>query len=141
MAKKSHKPDPQQRGADSSETQIDVRLGRRDTVIFDIKTPSVATSSFSMDYSAAQRLGLQLVELVASARQSDSDRLFEEKPPGTPMIHRELEFAVAKDGRSVRFIIHAEDWKPLILTLDAAEVDELVEKVLDVRRELVMQNE
>ena len=140
MAKKSRKPDPQQRGADSSETHIGLRLARPDTVIFDVKTPS-ATSSFSMDYSAAQRLGLQLVELVASARGKASDRLFEESPPGTPMIHRELEFAVAKDGRSVRFIIHVEDWTTLVLTLDAAEVDELVEKVLDVRRELVMQNE
>ena len=109
-------------------------------MIFDVKTPS-ATPSFSMDYSAAQRLGLQLVELVASARGKASDRLFEESPPGTPMIHRELEFAVAKDGRSVRFIIHVEDWTTLVLTLDAAEVDELVEKILDVRRELVMQNE
>jgi hypothetical protein len=63
MAKKSDKPDPQQRGTDSSETQIGVRLARPDTVIFDVKTPN------------------------------------------------------------------------------AAEVDELVEKVLDVRRELVMQNE
>ena len=140
MAKKSDKPDPQQRGTDSSETQIGVRLARPDTVIFDVKTPS-ATSSFSVDYSAAQRLGLQLVELVASARGKASDRLFEESPPVTPMIHRELEFAVAKDGRSVRFIIHVEDWTTLVLTLDATEVDELVEKVLDVRRELVMQNE
>ena len=140
MAKKSDKPDPQQGGTDASETQIGVRLARPDTVIFDVKTPS-ETSSFSMGYSAAQRLGLQLVELVASARGKASDRLFEESPPGTPMIHRELEFAVAKDGRSVRFIIHVEDWTTLVLTLDAAEVDELVEKVLDVRRELVMQNE
>ena len=140
MAKKPHKPDPQQRGADSSETQIGVRLARPDTVIFDVKTPS-ATSSFSMDYSAAQRLGLQLVELVASARERGGDRLFEESAPGTPMIHRELEFAVAKDGRSVRFIIHVEDWKPLVLTLDATEVDELVDKVLDARRQLAMQNE
>jgi hypothetical protein len=42
-------------------------------VIFDVKAPT-ATSSFSIDYSAAQRLGLQLVELVASAREKSSDR-------------------------------------------------------------------
>src|SRR5262249_45817224 len=140
MAKKSHRSDPQQRRVVSSETQMSVRLATPDTVLSDVKSPS-ATSSFSVEYSADKRLGLQLVELVASDRGQASDRLFEESPPGTPMIHRELEFAVAKDGRSVRFIIHVEDWTTLVLTLDAAEVDELVEKVLDVRRELVVQNE
>jgi hypothetical protein len=140
MAKKSHRSDPQQRGVVSSETQISVRLATPDTVLFDVKAPS-ASSSFSVDYSAAQRLGLRLVELVASARGRASDRLFEESPPETPMIHRELEFAVGKDGRSVQLIIHVEDWKPLVLTLDATEVDELVDKVLDARRQLAMQNE
>jgi hypothetical protein len=42
---------------------------------------------------------------------------------------------------SVQLIIHVEDWKPLVLTLDATEVDELVDKVLDARRQLAMQNE
>jgi hypothetical protein len=131
---------PQQRGAKSSGTQISVRLAAPDTVIFDVEAPS-ATSSFAIDYSAAQRLGLQLVELVASARERTGDWLFEESPPGVPMTHRELEFAVAKDGRSVQFLIHVEDWKPFILTLDSTELDELAEKLADARRELAMQNE
>jgi hypothetical protein len=140
MAKRSPKPGPQRHAVESSGTNITVRLAERDTVIFDVRA-STATSSFSIDYSAAQRLGLQLVELVASAREKSSDRLFEESPPGVPMIHHEFEFAVAKDGYSVQFLIHLEAWKPLILTLDPAEVDELIEKLADVRRQLTMQNE
>ena len=57
------------------------------------------------------------------------------------MTHRELEFVVGKDGRSVQLIIHVGDWKPLVLSLDTTEVDELVEKMLDARRQLAMQNE
>jgi len=140
MAKRPQKPDPQQHAVESSGTNITVRLAEHDTVIFVVKAPST-TSSFSIDYSAAQRLGLQLVELVASARAKSSYRLFEESPPGVSINHHEFEFAVAKDGQRVQFFIHIEAWKPLILTLDPAEVDELIEKLADVRRQLTMQNE
>jgi hypothetical protein len=140
MAKRSPKPSLQQNAVESSGTNITVQLAERDTVIFDVKAPS-ATSCFSIDYSAAQRLGLQLVELVASAREKSSDRLFEESPPGVPMIHHEFEFTVSKDGQRVQCLIHIEVWKPLVLTLDPAEVDELIEKLADVRRQLTMQNE
>jgi hypothetical protein len=140
MAKQSQKPDSQKHGVESSGTKISVRLAAPDSVVFDVKAPG-ATSSFSIDYSAAQRLGLQLVELVASAQERASDRLFKENPPGAPITHRELEFAVAKDGRSVQFVIHVEDWKPVVLTLDPTEADELFEKLADARRELAMQNE
>jgi hypothetical protein len=57
------------------------------------------------------------------------------------MIHHEFEFVVAKDGQQVQFLIHIEAWKPLILTLDPTEIDELIEKLADVRRQLTMQNE
>jgi hypothetical protein len=141
MAKRSPTPGgPQQHAVQSLGTNITVRLAERDTVIFDVKAPT-ATSSFSIDYSTAQRLGLQLVELVASARGKSSDLLFEESPPGVPMIHHEFEFVVAKDGQQVQFLIHIEAWKPLIMTLDPAEIDELIEKLADVRRQLTMQNE
>jgi hypothetical protein len=72
MAKRSPTPGgPQQHAVQSLGTNITVRLAERDTVIFDVKAPT-ATSSFSIDYSTAQRLGLQLVELVASARGKSS---------------------------------------------------------------------
>jgi hypothetical protein len=95
MAKRSPKPGPQQHAVQSSRTNITLRLAERDTVIFDVRAPT-ANSSFSIDYSAAQRLGLQLVELVASAREKSSDRLFEDSPPGVPMIHHEFGFGLQK---------------------------------------------
>jgi hypothetical protein len=136
----SQESDPQQPSVASSGTNVSVRLAEPNTVIFDVAAP-IATSSFSIDCSSAQRLGLQLIELVASAREKSGHWLFEESPPAVPMIHRDLGFVIAKDGRSVSFLIHVEDWKPLILTLDPTEVDELFEKLADVRRELEMQNE
>jgi len=137
----SEESDPKQPSVASSGTTVSVRLAEPNTVIFDVAAPT-ATSSFSIDCSSAQRLGLQLVELVASAREKSGHWLFEESPPpALPMIHRGLEFVIAKDGRNVSFLIHVEDWKPLVLTLDPIEVDELFEKLADVRRELEMQNE
>ena len=116
---------------------IQIQLTGSDTV--DVRLDRNGGQSFSLDFDDAQRLGIELLETVASARDH-SERLFQDPPKSDP-IRPEFTCRVAEDGRTVRFLMHLRRWEPVIVMLDADAVDDLLEKLRDVRQQLAMENE
>jgi hypothetical protein len=135
--------EPERKVTEAGEPDIAIRLADDSAVLLDLES-KIARLSFSIPVSQAERLGLQLLGLVALTRPPSpplTDReILEQTPPLAAGTHPRFGFGARDDGHVI-FWIAIERWRPFLFMLDGEEADRLIDGLRDARQAVARQSQ